>query len=205
MDPATRAGGPLRRHDDAEANPALATAPTAPLHPDLASLHPELAPLAMLVGEWSGPGHGTYPTIEPFDYVETLHFGHAGKPFLTYAQRTRAAGDGRTLHVETGYLRLASPGRVELLIAQPTGIVEVDEGPLDATGEATADIRLRSRVVGLTSSAKEVVEIERTFTLDGGVLRTTLAMAAVGEPLTHHLASELRRQGSPGARVPGSG
>lgn len=206
MDRATGTGGPLRRHDDGETNPALATAPTAPLHPDLAPLHPELAPLEMLLGEWSGPGHGTYPTIEPFDYVETLHFGHAGKPFLTYAQRTRAAGDdGRPLHVEIGYLRLASPGRVELLIAQPTGIVEVDEGPLDAAGDATVELRLRSRVVGLSSSAKEVVEVERTFTLHGDVLRTTLAMAAVGEPLAHHLASELRRQGSPGARVPGSG
>ena len=50
---------------------------------------------------------------------------------------------------------------------------------------------LSSRLVGLSSSAKTVTVVQRTLRLDGGVLRSTLAMAAVGEPLTHHLASEL--------------
>ena len=156
------------------------------------SLHRDLAPLALLLGEWSGPGRGSYPGIEDFDYLETLHFGHAGKPFLTYAQRTFHAGDGRALHVETGYLRPAGAGRVELVVAQPTGVVEIDEGTLDTAG-GDLEIRLGSRFVGLTSSAKEVTEVGRTLSLDGGVLRTTLAMAAVGHSLTHHLASELRR------------
>jgi len=156
------------------------------------ALHPDLALLAPFLGEWSGPGHGSYPSIEDFDYIETLHLAHAGKPFLTYAQRTVRADDGRALHVETGYLRPAGPGRVELVVSQPTGIVEVGEGTLDITGD-TLEIRLGSRFVGLTSSAKEVTEVDRTLRLDRGVLRTTLAMAAVGHPLTHHLASELRR------------
>ena len=155
-------------------------------------LHPDVAALGPLLGEWTGPGHGSYPSIEDFDYIDTIHFGHAGKPFLTYAQRSVHAGDGRALHVETGYLRPAGPGRVELLVAQPTGIVEVDEGTLDTADDAL-EIRLGSRFVGLTSNAKEVTSVERTFNLDGSVLRTTLAMAAVGHPLTHHLASELRR------------
>jgi len=89
-------------------------------------------------------------------------------------------------------LRPAGRGRVELVVAQPTGIVEVDEGILD-TADDGLEIRLVSRCVGLTSSAKEVTSVERTFDLDGGVLRTTFVMAAVGHRLTHHLASELRR------------
>jgi glutaredoxin len=157
------------------------------------ALHPDLAVLAPLLGEWSGPGHGSYPSIEDFDYIETLHLGHAGKPFLTYAQRTVHASDGRALHVETGYLRPAGAGRVELVVSQPTGIVEVHEGSLDMTGD-TLEIRLGSRFVGLTSSAKEVTYVERALGLDRDVLHTTLAMAAVGNPLTHHLASELRRE-----------
>jgi hypothetical protein len=156
------------------------------------TLHPDLALLAPLHGQWSGPGHGSYPGIEDFDYVETLHLGHTGKPFLTHAQRTVHARDRRGLHVETGYLRPAGPGRVELVVSQPTGIVEVDEGSLDTAGDGF-EIRLGSRFVGLTSSTKEVTYVERTLSLDGGVLHTTLAMAAVGHPLTHHLASELRR------------
>lgn len=169
-------------HDDAD----LACSAIVP------GLHPDLTPLAPLLGEWTGPGRGSYPSIEDFDYIETLRFGHAGKPFLTYTQRSIRAGDGRALHAETGYLRPAGARRVELVVAQPTGIVEVDEGTLDTAGDALG-IRLGARYVGLTSTAKEVTSVERTFGLDGGVLRTTLAMAAVGHRLTHHLASQLRR------------
>lgn len=157
-------------------------------------LHPALSALAPLVGTWQGRGSGSYPTVEPFDYEEHLQFGHAGKPFVTYAQRTRAVADDRPLHAETGYLRPAGPHRAELVLAQPTGVVEVDEGEVLVSG-GVLRLVLRSQVVGLTTSAKEVTAVERTLALDGDVLRTTLSMAAVGQRLTHHLASELHRAG----------
>jgi len=117
------------------------------------ALHPDVAALAPFLGEWTGPDRGTAATRASRSSTTSRRcdFGHAGKPFLTYAQRTVDTRDGRALHVETGYLRPAGAGRVELVVAQPT------------------------------------------LRLDGGVLRTTLAMAAVDHPLTHHLASELRQ------------
>src|SRR3954467_6285982 len=94
----------------------------------MADLHPGVAALAPLLGVWAGQGAGEYPTIAPFDYLEEVTFGHVGKPFLSYTQRTRAADDGRPMHAETGYLRVPSPGRGELGVAAPPGITTADAG-----------------------------------------------------------------------------
>jgi hypothetical protein len=151
-------------------------------------LHPDAVPLEFLLGIWSGEGNGLYPTIEAFRYGEEIRIWHVGKPFLAYSQRTWSLDDGRPLHSEMGYWRAQPGGRVELVVAHPTGLVEIEEGTVEATR-----IDLTSCLVGRTSSAVEVSSLARRLTVEGGALTYTLDMAAVGRPSQLHLTAELRR------------
>jgi hypothetical protein len=159
------------------------------------ALHPEVAALAPLLGTWAGAGEGHYPTIEPFSYAEEVTFGHVGKPFLAYRQATRRLDTGLPAHAEAGYLRGVGGDRLELVLAQPSGVVELAEGTVG--GEGTADdplvVHLVTAQVVRTATAKEVTRVERRVTVAGDVLRYDVSMAAVGQPHQHHLTAELHR------------
>ncbi len=162
--------------------------PQSPIAP-----HPDIAHLAPLLGTWRGRGQGEYPTIKPFDYLEEVEFGHVGRPFLTYRQRTRAVDDGRPMHSETGYLRALPDDRIELILAHPTGITEICEGSLVSDDDGLR-IELDSTSIGRSSSAKSVTALGRTLAVAGNTLSYTLRMAAVEQPLQHHLAATMQRQ-----------
>jgi hypothetical protein len=159
----------------------------------MADLHPGVAALAPLLGVWAGQGAGKYPTIAPFGYLEEVTFGHVGKPFLSYTQKTKAGDDGRPMHAETGFLRVPSPGRVELVLAHPTGITEIDEGTLTVAGD-TIVMDLAATTIGRTASAKEVTALGRSIRVDGDELVYTVRMGAVGQPLQDHLTATLYRK-----------
>ena len=164
-----------------------------PYPTDVADLHPDVAVLAPLLGTWAGEGAGEYPTIQPFGYFEEVTFSHVGKPFLIYGQRTKASNDGRPLHAETGYLRMPSQGRVELVLAHPTGVTEIQEGSLSLDG-TKLEMELTATTIGRTTSAKEITALSRSIRVDGDTLTYTLLMCAVGQPLQNHLAATLHRK-----------
>lgn len=157
-------------------------------------LHPNLAVLAPLLGTWSGHGSGVYPTIESFDYVEEVVFSHVGKPFVAYGQKTQSAADGSPLHSETGYLRVPEPGRVEWVLAHPSGITEIEAGRFSAT-KGVLEFVMTATTIGLTPTAKEVTALSRRYRVDGDELSYTVDMAAVGQSAQNHLTAVLRRTG----------
>ncbi|WP_375485518.1 peroxynitrite isomerase [uncultured Mycobacterium sp.] len=157
-----------------------------------AELHPDLEALAPLLGTWAGRGSGKYPTIEPFEYLEEVVFSHVGKPFLIYRQKTKAPADGKPLHAETGYLRVPQPGRVELVLAHPSGITEIEVGTY-STSDDDIDIEMTSSAIGLTPSAKEVTALDRRLRISGDELSYSVRMGAVGQPVQDHLTAVLRR------------
>lgn len=155
-------------------------------------LHPDVSALSALLGTWEGTGTGEYPTIDDFAYHESITFTHVGKPFLVYTQRTRHPETGLPMHTESGYWRVPGSGSIEIVMAQPTGLAEVYEGAVVAN-DGTLVIDVRSTSVGATTSAKEVTMTERTFSVSGDDMQYTFRMAAVGQPLQHHLSARLRR------------
>jgi len=155
-------------------------------------VHAAVRHLAAMVGVWKGQGAGEYPTIESFEYLEEVTIGHVGKPFLAYGQKTRDATTGLPLHAESGYFRPVGIDRMELTLAQPSGIVEIDEGTVAAT-DSGLEIVLSSLDVLTTTSAKEVTSVRRVIHVEGDALRYTVEMGAVGQPHQHHLAATLNR------------
>jgi THAP4-like, heme-binding beta-barrel domain len=156
-------------------------------------LHPDLEELAPLLGAWSGQGSGKYPTIQPFDYLEEVVFSHVGKPFLVYGQKTRAVADGKPLHAETGYLRVPQPGHVELVLAHPSGITEIEVGTYSTAG-GVIDVELSASDIGLTPTAKEVTALGRRLRVDGDELSYSVQMGAVGQRMQSHLTAVLHRK-----------
>lgn len=149
-------------------------------------LNPALLPLAFLLGAWRGEGAGAYPTIKPFRYREDVTFGHNGKPFLIYSQRTQAIDDGRPLHAETGYIRATGGSEVEMVVAQAIGFAEISLGRISGTR-----LELRSAHLTRTPSAKDVTAIARRIWLEDDALHYELAMAMSGGELVGHLTASL--------------
>ncbi|MDQ6875529.1 MAG: FABP family protein [Actinomycetota bacterium] len=155
-------------------------------------LHPALLPLLPLVGRWRGTGTVEYPTIESREYAQDLRFSHDGRPFLAYRSRSWIIdADGRPVRPaarEVGWWRPQPDDNFEVLLAHPTGIVEVYYGRVDGTR-----FELATDAVVRTASAKKVTANTRLYGIVDGALLYRADMAAVGQPLQSHLAARLVR------------
>ncbi|HVA61809.1 MAG TPA: FABP family protein [Mycobacteriales bacterium] len=147
-----------------------------------------LQPLEFLLGTWRGTGEGSYPTIPDFAFTQEITFVCYGKPVLAYTSRTWASDDGRPLAHESGYWRPAGDGTLEVMLAHPTGVVEVFYG--EVTGQR---VEIATDAVVRTRTAKEVTAEHRLYGLVGAELMYVEELAAVGEALQPHVSARLQR------------
>ena len=161
------------------------------------SLHDDLVPLLPLVGHWRGRGQGGYPGVEDFMYAQEVSFTHDGRPFLRYEARAWVIDeDGKPVRPaarESGWWRIVKgedPKRpdVEVLLAHPTGILDLYYGHVDGTR-----IEMATDAVVRSPQAKEVTASKRLYGIVEGALLYAVEMAAEGKPLTPHLSARLDR------------
>lgn len=150
--------------------------------------------LRLLLGEWSGTGRGEFPTIEPFEYLETLSFAGDHRPFLHYEQRAKRRSAGQTeyipSHWESGFLRLLPTGEVELVNAQASGRLERLTGSFE---QIQTGLILHLKSTAFLNDPR-MVETSRTITVEGNSMHYTQSMytTAVSGP-SHHVEARLIR------------
>lgn len=150
-------------------------------------------PLAWLLGRWEGVGVVGYPTMESAHFGQAVEVSHDGRGFLRWDSRTWIldSENGQRVRpsaVETGFWRPQADGEVELLLAHPTGIVEMYYGTMEP-----ARITLKTDGIMRSPRAKEYNAASRMYGLVESQLMWVMDMAAVGQQLQSHVSATLKR------------
>ncbi|HMQ79998.1 MAG TPA: FABP family protein [Ignavibacteria bacterium] len=156
----------------------------------------EIKDLNFLAGKWHGFGLAVYPDIIPVSYSEMLTCEYdMHKDLLSYSQFTKYTDperNGRTLHMESGFIRKSESGVIELSNAQNNGRVEVmilDECDLFAE---EIPLIFRSKLFG---NDPRMIITERLYNYTGSKISYEMKMATMKNPeLSTHLTGELIRE-----------
>jgi len=148
----------------------------------------------LLEGTWEGEGRGQYPTINSFDYRETLIFTRRDEKTLAYEQRAQKRYDGQTeyleSHWENGFIRILEKDELELVNTQSGGRGEVLVGRIETLATL---LRIHFVSKAFTNDPR-MVSSARTFELEGDTLRYEMEMQTTEvHRLTHHLKITLQR------------
>lgn len=162
-------------------------------------LHPRLLPIAWMVGRWEGIGTVEHPSQPVHRFHQILQIEQDGRPFLTYSSRTwvldDASRDRAPDATETGYLRVVpsqeeAPRKVdvEMVVAHPTGVVEVYTG---TAGEGK--VELATDLVARTATGPDYAAGKRLLGSVEGDLMWAYDIAGFGHPLTSYASAHLKR------------
>lgn len=155
-----------------------------------------LAPLAWLIGRWEGAGVIGYPGTESHNIGQEVEITHDGRDFLEMNSRMWTLDESgakvEETYREVGFWRVVDAGEVELVLAHPSGIVEMYVGRREADRpviELATDGVIRSPKSPAYNAAK------RMYGLVEGQLMWVLDMAADGHEMQSHVSVQLKRVG----------
>ena len=152
----------------------------------------ELLSVLPLLGEWHGEGvMGAAAGDHRFG--QWVRFSHDGRGFLAYESRTwRLTDDGSIVGPdarEAGFWRPRGQDDVDLLVANPDGLVELYVG----TARTTTSWELATDVVARTPDAPEVTRAVRLYGIVEGALMYAVDRAVGDGPLRPTMSARLER------------
>ncbi|GAA2489288.1 FABP family protein [Streptomyces sp. NPDC059506] len=157
-------------------------------------LHPELVPLAFLLGNWEGAGVSDFPGAEGCNFGQEVTFTHDGRPFLEYTSRTWVLdGEGRKvrpLENESGYWRIGSDRKVEIVMSRDAGVVELWYGEL---ADKKPQIDLVTDAVARTGSAAPYSGGKRLYGYVNGDLMWVGEKATPEVELRPYMSAHLKK------------
>jgi len=147
-----------------------------------------------LEGTWVGKGRGEYPTIQPFEYNETMRFIQVNKALLQYEQKTlrldRESGSSIPSHQETGFLHQLNDKEILITNTQSGGRAEILRGTSERTSRG---IRLDLKSSEFLNDAR-MLSTSRTIEIQGDLLRYEMKMMTTSvSGLFLHLDATLRK------------
>ncbi|NLU68013.1 FABP family protein [Streptomyces sp. HNM0574] len=162
-------------------------------------LHPDLVPLVFLLGRWEGAGVAALdgeqgPGSEECNFGQEVSFSHDGRDFLEYVSHTwelDAEGNRkRPLETETGYWRVDSERKVDVVMIRDQGIAEVWYGEL---ADQKPQIDLATDAVARTASAGEYSGGKRLYGYVNGDLMWVGEKATPEGSLRPYMSAQLKK------------
>jgi hypothetical protein len=145
-----------------------------------------------LLGEWHGEGQAAGAAGD-HRFGQWVRFGHDGRDFLSYESRTwRLTDEGAIVGPdvrESGFLRPRGEDDVELLVANPEGLVEIYVG----SARTTTSWELTSDVLARTPDAPDVVSAVRLYGIVDGALLYAIDRAGPDKQLRPTMSARLER------------
>ena len=152
----------------------------------------ELLAVLPLLGEWHGEGQAAGATGD-HRFGQWMRFSHDGRGFLAYESRTWQLTDDGTITGpgvrESGFWRPRGRDDVELLVANPDGLVEIYVG----TARTTTSWELSTDVLARTPDAPDVARAVRLYGIVDGALLYAIDRAGPDEPLRPLMSARLER------------